>query len=410
MCKLKVLNSIYTYTRYLIVSRNIEGRLQTLFTQYPVVTITGPRQSGKTTLCRSAFPRLEYANLEAPDQRAFAVDDPKGFLHRFKNGVILDEIQRVPDLASYIQVIVDDRRQNGLFVLTGSQQFSVIEAISQSLTGRTALLRLLPFSIAEVGEHPRTSTVEDLIYTGFYPRIYDQNLDPTQALGDYFETYVERDVRQIAEIRNLSAFRTFVRLCAGRVGQLVNFSSLANDVGVSYTTIKEWMSILEASYIVFLLRPFHANLSKRLVKSPKLYMYDVGLAAFLLGIEHPKQIPTHPLKGALFENLVIMESLKHRYHRGKGNNLFFYRDSTGLEVDMLYQSATDISAVEIKASQTLSSSSFANLEKLKDLIPQQISNLALVYAGRESYQRREVQVTSVTGLGKILEHWDLIRH
>ena len=283
-----------------MIKREITPILTSLFEKNPVVTVTGPRQSGKTTLCRSAFPDLAYLNLERPNEREFAIEDPLGFLKKCEGGAVIDEIQRAPELVSYIQATIDDEQRNGRFVLTGTRQFRVAEAVSQSLAGRTALLRLLPFSIQEALEARKELTVEEYIYTGFYPRIYDHDLEPSSALGDYFETYVERDLRQISEIRNLSAFQKFVRLCAGRAGQLLNLQSLGNDAGVSHTTAKQWISVLEASYIVFLLQPFDANLSKRLIKSPKLYFYDVGLAAFLLGIETHRQVTTHPLKGFLF--------------------------------------------------------------------------------------------------------------
>ena len=277
-----------------MIEREITGRLTTLFRQYPFVTVTGPRQSGKTTLCRTTFPNLKYVNLEAPDQRDFAESDPRGFLSQLGEGAIIDEVQHVPALLSYLQVLADEIGRNGLFVLTGSEQFSLSRAISQSLAGRTALLRLLPFSLAERQRVGASDSIDDIIYSGFYPRILDHGLDPRQALGDYFETYVERDVRRLGEIRNLSSFRRFVRLCAGRVGQLVNLSSLGSDAGVSHTTAREWLTVLEASYVIFQLPPFHANIRKRLVKSPKFYFYDVGLASYLIGIRNTDQVTTHP--------------------------------------------------------------------------------------------------------------------
>ena len=310
-----------------MIEREITHRLTTLFRQYPFVTVTGPRQSGKTTLCRAAFPDLQYANLEAPDQRDFAESDPRSFLAQLGEGAIIDEVQHVPALLSYLQVLADERGRNGLFILTGSEQFRLSDAISQSLAGRTALLRLLPFSLAERQRTGASGVVDDILYSGFYPRILDQGLDPRQALGDYFETYVERDVRRLGEIRNLSSFRTFVRLCAGRIGQLVNLTSLGSDTGVSHTTAREWLKVLEASYIVFQLQPFHANIRKRLVKSPKLYFYDVGLASYLIGVENARQVVTHgrPCEGVTgaiiracirVENAVVAEVLKHRFNRG----------------------------------------------------------------------------------------------
>ena len=259
-----------------MIEREITPLLLELFEQYPFVTVTGPRQSGKTTLCRAAFPHLEYVNLEAPNQRQFAESDPVGFLAQFDEGAVLDEIQRIPDLLSYLQVLADDKRRNGLFVLTGSEQFRLSDAISQSLAGRTALLRLLPFSLAERSRTGASDRVDDILYSGFFPRIHDQGIEPLQALGDYVETYVERDVRRIGEIRNLTGFQRFVRLCAGRVGQLANLSSLGADAGVSHTTARHWLTILEASYVVLQLPPYFANIRKRLVKSPEALLLRRG--------------------------------------------------------------------------------------------------------------------------------------
>ena len=396
----------------MIVGRQLAQPARALFDRYPVLTITGPRQSGKTTLCRTTFPNLAYANLEAPDRREFAMQDPRGFLGQFGEGAILDEIQRAPDLASYIQEHVDEAGRNGLFVLTGSQQFGVSAAISQSLAGRTAILRLLPFSIEEALQLKPGLDTNCMVHTGFYPRIYDQNLDPTQALGDYFETYVERDVRQISEIRNLSAFRTFLKLCAGRVGQLLNLQSLGNDAGVSHTTAREWISVLEASYLVFLLRPLHANVSKRLVKSPKLYFYDVGLATYLLGIESERQVFTHPLKGALFENLVVMEALKLRTNRGRRNNLHFYRDSNGNEVDLVCSFADRLVGIEIKAGSTISGDYLKGLRRLSRALPQPLAGQMLVYAGDDEHTREGVIVTHPRGfadsLSRMVDGLDLV--
>jgi len=385
-----------------MIERTITPHLKELFAQYPVVTITGPRQSGKTTLVRAAFPGLAYVSLEDPDHREFATQDPRGFLRRYGDGVILDEIQRAPSLLSYIQGNVDERRENGLFVLTGSQQLEVNEAISQSLAGRTALLCLLPFSMGEAGLLRSEQDIDTWLYTGFYPRIFDHDLNPTQALGNYFETYVQRDVRQISEVRNLAAFERFVRLCAGRVGQLLNLQSLGNDAGVSHSTAREWLSVLEASYIVFLLRPYHPNVSKRLIKSPKLYFHDVGLATYLLGVEESSQLFTHPLRGGLFENLVIVEALKHRYNRGLRSNLHFYRESTGHEVDLICTISDRLLALEIKAGQTVGRHMFDGLRRLRDLLPKQVEARVLVYGGKEEYVREDVQVTHAARLSHTL--------
>ena len=388
-----------------MIEREITPCLKELFERYPFVTLTGPRQSGKTTLCRAAFPQLEYVNLEAPDQREFAETDPRGFLSRLGEGAILDEIQRVPELLSYLQVLADGAGRNGLFVLTGSEQFRLSGAVSQSLAGRTALLRLLPFSIAERGRTGASEEVDDVLYSGFYPRIHDQKLEPRQALGDYFETYVERDVRRIGEIRNLSGFRRFVRLCAGRVGQLANLSALGADAGVSHTTARHWLTILEASYIVFQLPPFFANVRKRLVKSPKLYFHDVGLASHLIGIEHARQLGTHPLRGALFENAVVAEALKHRFNRGRRSNLSFFRDVRGLECDLLYENGNGVGAIEIKSGATVASDWFDAFRRVAKALPQIVLR-AVVYGGSERQSRRGGEAVPLGEVGELLERFD----
>ena len=351
-----------------MINRNIEPILVGLAKSYPVVTLTGPRQSGKTTLCRKAFPTKRYANLEAPDVRRFAIDDPRGFLASFPDGGILDEIQRAPDLVSYIQTIVDERNILDQFILTGSQQFEIMNTFSQSLAGRTALLKLLPLTISELKPAYFQESLDRLILNGFYPRIYDQNLDPTQAMGDYFETYVERDLRQLISLKDISTFERFVKLCAGRVGQVLNLQSLGNDVGISHSTARSWITLLEASYIVFLLRPWHANISKRLIKSPKLYFYDVGLAAFLLGLETEIHTSRDPLRGNLLENLVVMEALKYRYNLGRRSNLFFYRSSDGNEVDLIMENCRNITAIEIKAGATINPDFFKGLRNFQKIL------------------------------------------
>ncbi|MCE2504504.1 MAG: ATP-binding protein [Chlorobi bacterium] len=376
--------------------------LVTLFQQYPFVTVTGPRQSGKTTLCRAAFPDLEYANLEAPDQRDFAESDPRGFLAQLGEGAVIDEIQHVPELLSYLQVLADEKGRNSLFVLTGSEQFRLSDAIGQSLAGRTALLCLLPFSLAERQRTGASNAVDEILYSGFYPRIHDQELDPRQALGDYLETYVERDVRRLGAIRNFSNFRRFTRLCAGRVGQLVNLSSLGADAGVSHTTAREWLTVLETSYIIFQLQPFHTNLRKRLVKSPKLYFYDVGLASYLIGIEHAAQIATHPLRGALFENAVVAEALKHRFNRGQPSNLSFFRDARGLECDLLYETGRGIGAIEIKAGSTIASNYFHSLNRVGELIPE-VSAKAVLYGDTARQSRSDGEVVPLGDLRGVLD-------
>lgn len=367
----------------MLVGRSLGPVIRDLFASYPIVTVTGPRQSGKTTLCRLLFPDLAYFNLERPDLRESIARDPRGFLERVPAGAIIDEVQRVPELFSYLQVHVDEHHRNGMFVLTGSEQFRLSESISQSLAGRTAILKLLPFSIEEAEVVRPGMSADEMLFTGFYPRIYDQQLNPTQALGDYFETYVERDVRVLGGVRDLSTFQRFVRLCAGRTGQLLNLQSLGNDAGVSHTTARHWISVLEASFILFLLPPMHANLSKRLIKTPKLYFHDVGLASWLLGIENVGQIATHPLRGPLFENLVIAEVMKYRFNTVRQPNLFFYRDSSGLEVDLIYPMGNQLLPIEIKAGQTVTASQVEPIEKFMRVFPGQAAPPLLVYGGRE---------------------------
>ena len=369
-----------------MVKRVIETKLIELFEKYPVCTIIGPRQSGKTTLVKSCFKDHAYYNLEEPPQREFAESDPKGFLAQSSGPKIIDEIQRVPELLSYIQVIVDEKGTNSRFVLTGSNQFSIRNQVSQSLAGRTALLTLLPFSIDEV-ETYNSFSVNELLFIGGYPRIYDEKLDPVQTYGDYFDTYIERDLLQFVSIKNLRQFRIFVRLCAGRIGQLLNFNSLANDVGVSHTTIREWYSILENSFIAYSLQPFFLNIRKRLVKSPKIYFYDTGLATYLIGIEDQKQLTTHPLRGNLFENLVINEILKMRLNSGRRNNLTFYRDSSGNEVDCLYTIAQKIIPIEVKSSETISKNFFSGLNSFSKVAGDDVIENFVVYTG-DDFQKR----------------------
>ena len=385
-----------------MIDRTIEPVLKDLVTKYPVVTITGPRQSGKTTLCRKVFPQLPYENLEIPDVRQYALDDPRGFLNRYSDGVILDEIQRTPDLLSYIQGIVDDRQRPGQFILTGGQQFEVLNRVSQSLAGRTALLKLLPLSLAEIHLENTPSAVDRLILSGLYPRIHDQRLNPTQALGDYLATYVERDVRQIAAIKDLSLFEKFVRLCAGRVGHILNLQSLANDVGVSHTTVRSWISILEASFIIFLLPPWFRNISKRLIKSPKLYFCDVGLASYLLGLENEHHVKRDPLRGHLFENIAVIEAMKYRFNKGLRSNLFFYRDSGGNEVDLILEMGPDIFPAEIKAAETIMPGSLKGLRKFAGLMPGLPWGSGLLYGGTDVQIRSDIRIYPLTKIHDLL--------
>ncbi len=333
---------------------------------------------------------MPYVSLESIEDRNFAVSDPKGFLGRFPDGAVLDEIQRVPELLSYIQVIVDESPQTGQFIITGSQNFELLNTVSQSLAGRTAIARLLPFSLAEIASLQSIKSIDELLYQGFYPRIYDKHLNPTEALSFYFNTYVERDLRLLINVKDLSRFEIFLKLCASRCGQVVNFSSLGNDCGVNHNTIKSWLSILEASYIIKLLPPFYSNLGKRLIKAPKLYFIDPGLAAFLLGIQKVEHISAHPLRGALFENFVIAELLKNRFNMGKTDNLYYLRDSKGHEVDVLLDYGLYVDMIEIKSSQTITGDHFKGLKYFRNIYPQ-TRNCSLVYGGDQSRKQDDIQ-------------------
>jgi predicted AAA+ superfamily ATPase len=381
-----------------MINRKIEPVLYDLASKYPVVTLTGPRQSGKTTLCRKVFPEMAYANLESPDVREYAVTDPRGFLATYTDGVIIDEIQRAPQLVSYIQGVVDERKTTCQFILTGSQQFEVMNTINQSLAGRTGLLKLLPFSISEIKGRTLPASLDALMLKGFYPRIHDQNLNPTQALGDYYETYVERDLRQLASIRDLSLFQKFIRLCAGRIGQLLNLNSLAGDTGISHTTAHAWLSILEASYIIFLLKPWYRNVSKRLIKSSKIYFYDVGLAAYLLGMESEVHVSRDPLRGNLFENLALMEIIKYRFHSGRKNATTFYRDSRGNEVDMILESGRDLFPVEVKSGATIADDFFKGLNYFSGSVSEAPYGCGLIYGGQEIQQRHNFHIYPVAAI------------
>lgn len=364
-----------------MIQRTIQVQLKKLAAMYPVVTITGPRQSGKTTLAKMTFPDYRYVSLENFDVRQMAEADPKGFLKSYAAPVILDEIQRVPALLSYIQTIVDENKSSGQYILTGSHQPQLGQGVSQSLAGRTGILQLLPLSISELASAGIVLSRDQYITQGFMPRLYDTSLDAKNLYRDYFSTYVEKDVRMMLNIKSLNAFETFVKLLAGRVGQLVNLSSLANDVGISAPTLKEWLSVLEASFIVFQLPCYFENFGKRLVKSKKLYFTEVGLATWMLGIETPEQVARDPLFGGLFENMIVMEALKSRFNAGEMPNLYFLRDSQGLEADLLFQkSHNELIPIEIKGGMTWNKDFCRNLLKLRKLSDKFVSGY-VIYSG-----------------------------
>ena len=376
-----------------MIPRTAHDTLMRLAKGFPLLAITGPRQSGKTTLAKAAFPDKPYLSLEDPDMRMLAESDPRGLLSRYQDGAILDEVQRAPKLFSYLQTQVDAALRPGFYVLTGSQQFGLLSGITQSLAGRVGLVQLLPFSMGELqaaGKLPLD--LDEVLFRGAYPPLYDRDLAPADWYGNYITTYVERDVRQLISVRDLSTFQRFLKMCAGRVGQLLNLSSLAVDCGISHNTAAAWLSVLEASYVVFLLRPHFQNFNKRLVKTPKLYFCDTGLAGWLLGIREPGQLAFHAQRGALFENLVASEFLKTRLHQGLPADLYFWRDQQGLEVDLLVEKGGALQPVEVKSGQTIGSDFFAALGKWKALAGQEEQPAWLVYGGEQALRHQQVEV------------------
>ena len=392
-----------------MIPRILEKKLRIAAKQYPVVTLTGPRQSGKTVLSRAAFPDYKYVSLEDPETRSFAIEDPRGFLEQFEANVILDEIQRTPDLFSYIQTRVDENDRAGEFILTGSQNFLLLKTISQTLAGRCAILHLLPFSVSELmawlelntdeiglkypsGRQKPDSDLLQWLFTGFYPRIHDKKLAPQEWLKNYTQTYLERDVRDIVNVGDLEAFRRFMALCAGRVGRLLNLSSLAADCGITHTTARRWLSVLETSFIVILLRPHYQNFNKRMVKAPKLYFLDTGLLCYLLRIRKPEELRMHSARGAIFESFVISELYKKALHIGQDPDFYFWRDSAGHEVDVIIDKGLELIPLEIKSGRTVAKDFFKGLDYWKRISGKGDASAALLYAGDQSFQRKGVSV------------------
>lgn len=376
-----------------MIKRDVEPTILTLLKGFPIVTVTGPRQSGKTTLAKHVFRDKPYISLEDPDARRLAVDDPRAFLSRLPNGGVLDEIQRAPEILSYLQSRVDADKRMGMFLLTGSQQFGLLSYITQSLAGRTGFIELLPFSMHELHRASiAPENLDEMMYRGGYPPIYDRDLSPSQWLSAYVTAYVERDVRQLVQIQNLDAFQKFVMLCAGRSGQIVNFSSLANDCGITHNTVRAWISVLESSYILFQLRPHHVNFNKRLIKAPKLYFYDVGLACWLLGIREPGQLMSHPLRGNIFETLIVSELVKSRLNTGEKTAFHFWRDSNGNEIDIIADVGLKLMPIEIKSGQTLNRDFFSSMNRWLKLAGDKAISPSLVYGGTEKHVRKGINI------------------
>ena len=374
-----------------MIKREAESELITLAKQFKAVAVVGPRQSGKTTLTRYVFSDKPYVSLENPDIRRFAQDDPRGFLSNYNTGAVIDEAQRVPELFSYLQQILDEDDTRGKFILTGSNNFLLQESISQSLAGRIAFLYLLPFTVSELAAE-ETNNLNELIFRGFYPPLYDQPINADKWYPNYIRTYIERDVRQIKNITDLNAFERFLRLCAGRTGQLLNMNSLAIESGVDNKTVASWIGVLESSFIIYRLYPHHSNFNKRMVKMPKIFFYDTGVACALLGIQKAEQLNYHPLFGNLFENFAISELLKHRYNRAKSNNLYFWRDNSGHEVDIILDTMGKLYPVEIKSGKTITDKFFQGILYWFKISGEKSG--AIIYTG-ESAQRRSNNIDIV---------------
>lgn len=389
----------------MLIPRKLTEHLKRLVGFFPVISLTGPRQAGKTTLLQFLFPEYEYVSLENPDLRLFAEEDPRSFLERYSGKVIFDEAQRVPKLFSYIQGIVDVKNEPGQFILSGSQNFLLHKHISQSLAGRVGILRLFPFSCQELdAANMLDKSMEETLFKGFYPRIFDQHIPPTLFYPNYIETYLQRDVKDQINVQNLSTFQQFLQLCAGHIGQLVNYSQLANAMGINIATVKSWLSILEQSYTVFRVSPYHSNFNKRIVKSSKLYFYDTGLACNLLRMKRSQEVISYYQRGALFENLVIADLVKQLHSQGERADLYFWRDNHGNEIDILQDMGSSLKLIEIKATRTLGQKHFRNIRKFQRWLSEKNTEFFLVHGGDDRpYQRNEVQVLSWRNLDLFIE-------
>lgn len=386
-------------TKY--IRRELSGVIEEAYRYFSVITITGPRQSGKTTLIRNLFPNLTYYSLENLDVRSFAENDPLAFLNRHEEGMILDEVHNAPDLLSYIQGIVDDEPDRR-FILSGSSQFAMLKRVTQSLAGRTAVFELLPMSYPEIRDYAVDMSLDSLMFNGFYPAIYSGRNVPEFLYPSYLRTYLDKDVRDLLQIKDMMQFHTFLRLCAGRIGSLFKASEVANEVGISPNTVTAWLSVLQASYIVVLLPPYFENMGKRLIKASKLYFTDTGLACHLLGIESPEQLSRDKIRGALFENFVVMEALKKRYNHGKESNLYFYRDSNQNEIDLLVKNNSGFYGIEIKSSMTYHSDFEKTLKQMDKWIKGPVEGKAVIYSGQLENTAGAIKLLNYTHLNDIL--------
>jgi uncharacterized protein len=378
-----------------MIDRDLTSELLRAAASFPAITLTGPRQSGKSTLSQQQFPHFHYANLESPDTRLYAQEDPKGFLEELAGGAIIDEFQNVPELASWLQVMIDQDPTPGQWILTGSQNLAISEAVSQSLAGRTAVLNLLPLTLNEIErfDGKATDSLEQVILNGGFPRIHDRGIMPSDWLSAYVATYIERDVRSMANIANLTDFQRFLGLCAGRSGQVINHSALAGDCGISQPTAKSWLSILEASFLVFLVPAWSGNIRKRLTKSPRIVFSDSGLLCWLLDIRTPEQLRTHPLRGAIFESWALAEVFKRRLHANERRGMYFYRDQSGLEVDLVLETAGRADLIEFKSGRTIAPDMTRSLRRLVEILgPDRVRSAALVYGGETSQQRHGMRI------------------
>jgi len=385
-----------------MIERELSKKLLKSIEKYQVISLSGPRQSGKTTLLKSIFPNFKYISLELPNERTFVQEDPLKFLNQFKNGLILDEAQKVPEIFSYIQTIVDNNRNYGPYILSGSENFLLSERISQSLAGRVRIFKLLPFSLLELQNTEYfIDNTDKFLFKGMYPRIYDRKLNPNSWLQDYIETYVERDVRNIKNISNISLFQKFIKLAAGRTGQILNFNELANNCGVTHNTAKSWLRILEASYIIFTLNPYYKNFNKRIMKQPKLYFYDTGLACSLLGINSTEQLNTYYLRGGLFESFIISEYVKYRFNLGLKNNSYYWRDRYGHEIDLLIENGNNLYPIEIKSGQSINNDYFKNIKWWSEISGVSPEFASIIYAGDDQQERKYGKIYSWKNIEKL---------